>query len=166
LGYHKLLSYKDEYEVARLHLTTVEKAKEAFDNVDQVRFHLAPPMLGGMDANGRPKKREFGPWMLRSFAILSRLKALRGTPFDLFGYTVERRMERGLIKQFENDFRSLAASVNEENMDLLVELALLPLSIRGFGPVKQENKEKAQKRRAEILEGLKHPKSPMQHAAE
>ena len=166
LGYHKLLTYKDEYEVARLHLTTVEKAKETFDNVDQIRFHLAPPMLGGMDANGRPKKREFGPWMLRTFAILSRLKGLRGTPFDPFGYTAERRMERSLIKQFESDFKSLASSVNEENLDLLVELALLPLSIRGFGPVKQANEEKAQKRRAEILEALKRPNSPMQHAAE
>ncbi len=166
LGYHKLLTYKDEYEVARLHLTTVEKAKETFDNVDQIRFHLAPPMLGGLDANGRPKKREFGPWMLRTFAVLSRMKTLRGTPFDPFGYTTERRMERSLIKQFESDFKFLASSVNEENLDLLVELALLPLSIRGFGPVKQANEEKAQKRRAEILEGLKHPKSPSQLAAE
>jgi indolepyruvate ferredoxin oxidoreductase len=166
LGYHKLLTYKDEYEVARLHLTTVKKAKETFDNVDQIRFHLAPPILSGMDANGRPKKREFGPWMLRTFAILSRLKALRGTPFDPFGYTAERRMERSLIKQFESDFKSLASSVNSENLDLLLELALLPLSIRGFGPVKQANEEKAQKRRAEILEGIKHLKSPLQHAAE
>ena len=119
-----------------------------------------------MDANGRPKKREFGPWMLRTFSILSRLKGLRGTPFDPFGYTAERRMERSLIKQFESDFRSLTPKVDEENMDLLVELALLPLSIRGFGPVKQVNEEKAQKRRAEILEALKRPNSPMQHAAE
>jgi len=166
LGYHKLLTYKDEYEVARLHLTTVKKAKETFDNVDQIRFHLAPPILSGMDANGRPKKREFGPWMLRTFAILSRLKALRGTLFDPFGYTAERRMERSLINQFESDFKSLASSVNSVNLDLLVELALLPLSIRGFGPVKQANEEKAQKRRAEILEGIKHLKSPLQHAAE
>jgi len=127
---------------------------------------LAPPILSGMDANGRPKKREFGPWMLRTFAILSRLKALRGTPFDPFGYTAERRMERSLIKQFESDFKSLASSVNSENLDLLVELALLPLSIRGFGPVKQANEEKAQKRRAEILEGIKHLKSSLQNAAE
>ena len=104
--------------------------------------------------------------MLRTFAILSRLKALRGTPFDPFGYTAERRMERSLIKQFESDFKSLTSFVNSENLDLIVELALLPLSIRGFGPVKQANEEKAQKRRAEILEGLKHPKSPVQHAAE
>ena len=166
LGYHKLLTYKDEYEVARLHLTTVKKAKETFDNVDQIRFHLAPPILSGMDANGRPKKREFGPWMLRTFAILSRLKALRGTLFDPFGYTAERRMERSLIKQFESDFKSLGSSVNSENLDLLVELALLPLSIRGFGPVKQANEEKAQKRRAEILEGIKHLKSSLQNAAE
>ena len=75
-------------------------------------------------------------------------------------------MERSLIKQFESDFRSLAATFNEVNMDLLLELALLPLSIRGFGPVKQANEEKAQKRRAEILDAIKRPNSPMQHAAE
>jgi indolepyruvate ferredoxin oxidoreductase len=166
LGYHKVLSYKDEYEVARLHLSTLDKAKETFDNVEKVSFHLAPPMLGGLDANGRPKKRQFGPWMLRIFGVLSRLKAVRGTPFDPFGYTAERRMERGLIKQFESDFKTLPSAVDEKNVDLLVELALLPLSIRGFGPVKEANKEKAQKRRAQILDALKHSKSELQHAAE
>ena len=166
LGYHKVLSYKDEYEVARLHLSTLDKAKETFDNVEKVSFHLAPPMLGGLDANGRPKKRQFGPWMLRIFGVLSRLKAVRGTPFDPFGYTAERRMERGLIKQFESDFKILPSAVDEKNVDLLVELALLPLSIRGFGPVKEANKEKAQKRRAQILDALKHSKSELQHAAE
>ena len=166
LGYHKLLSYKDEYEVARLHLTTLKKAKEQFDNVEMVRFHLAPAILSGTDLNGHPKKRVFGPWMLRAFALLSRLKVLRGTPFDPFGYTAERRMERGLIKQYENDFRTLSSLMNVENLDLIVELALLPLSIRGFGPVKRANEEKASKRRTEILEALKHTKSPMQHAAE
>jgi indolepyruvate ferredoxin oxidoreductase len=166
LGYHKVLSYKDEYEVARLHLSTLDKAKETFDNVEKVSFHLAPPMLGGLDANGRPKKRQFGPWMLRIFGVLSRLKAVRGTPFDPFGYTAERRMERGLIKQFESDFKTLPSAVDEKNVDLLVELALLPLSIRGFGPVKEANKEKAQKRRAQILDALKHSRSELQHAAE
>jgi indolepyruvate ferredoxin oxidoreductase len=161
-----VLSYKDEYEVARLHLSTLDKAKETFDNVEKVSFHLAPPMLGGLDANGRPKKRQFGPWMLRIFGVLSRLKAVRGTPFDPFGYTAERRMERGLIKQFESDFKTLPSAVDEKNVDLLVELALLPLSIRGFGPVKEANKEKAQKRRAQILDALKHSKSELQHAAE
>jgi indolepyruvate ferredoxin oxidoreductase len=166
LGYHKVLSYKDEYEVARLHLSTLDKAKETFDNVEKVSFHLAPPMLGGLDANGRPKKRQFGPWMLRIFGVLSRLKAVRGTPFDPFGYTAERRMERGLIKQFESDFKTLPSAVDEKNVDLLVELALLPLSIRGFGPVKEANKEEAQKRRAQILDALKHSRSELQHAAE
>ena len=166
LGYHKVLSYKDEYEVARLHLSTLDKAKEIFDNVEKVSFHLAPPMLGGLDANGRPKKRQFGTWMLRIFVVLSRLKVVRGTPFDPFGYTAERRVERGLIKQFESDFRTLSSAVDEKNVDLLVELALLPLSIRGFGPVKEANKEKAQKRRAQLLDALKHAKSELQHAAE
>jgi len=147
-------------------LTTLKKAKEQFDNVEMVRFHLAPAILSGTDLNGHTKKRVFGPWMLRAFALLSRLKVLRGTPFDPFGYTAERRMERGLIKQYENDFRTLSSLMNVENLDLIVELALLPLSIRGFGPVKRANEEKASKRRTEILEALKHTKSPMQHAAE
>ena len=163
---YRLMAIKDEYEVARLHLSTLDKAKEIFDNVEKVSFHLAPPMLGGLDANGRPKKRQFGPWMLRIFGVLSRLKVVRGTPFDPFGYTAERRVERGLIKQFESDFRTLSSAVDEKNVDLLVELALLPLSIRGFGPVKEANKEKAQQRRAQILDALKHAKSELQHAAE
>lgn len=165
LGYHKLLSYKDEYEVARLHLSTLQKARQNFDNVTQVNFHLAPPLLGGKDANGRPKKREFGPWMLHAFKLLTKLKSLRGTPLDMFGYTSERRMERALIAQYEYDFRGLARDVHSANLDMLIELALLPLSIRGFGPVKQENEKNAQARRAEILEMI-HNNEAKQHAAE
>ena len=68
-----------------------------------MRFHLAPPILGGKDAEGRPRKREFGPWMLGAFRVLSRFKWLRGTPFDPFGHTAERRMERALIADYESD---------------------------------------------------------------
>jgi indolepyruvate ferredoxin oxidoreductase len=102
-GYHKLLSYKDEYEVARLHLETEAKAREAFDGDFKLKYHLAPPLLPGKDASGRPKKREFGPWIGRLYPVLARLKALRGTPLDVFGYSAERRMERGLIKQYQAD---------------------------------------------------------------
>ena len=103
-GYHKLLAYKDEYEVARLHAETLEAAVDAqFTDVRAMRFHLAPPILGGKDAAGRPRKREFGPWMLGAFGVLAASRWLRGTPLDPFGYTAERRMERALIAEYERD---------------------------------------------------------------
>jgi indolepyruvate ferredoxin oxidoreductase len=86
-GYHKLLAYKDEYEVARLHLETEAKAREAFDGDFKLKYHLAPPILPGKDAAGRPKKREFGPWIGRLYPVLARLKACAARRFDLFGYS-------------------------------------------------------------------------------
>ena len=108
-GYHKLLSYKDEYEVARLHLSTAEKAAETFEGDLKLTYHLAPPMLSKTGADGRPMKKEFGAGMLRGFKILAKMKRLRGTPFDPFGRTAERRMERALITQFEADHESCAS---------------------------------------------------------
>ena len=102
-GYHKLLAYKDEFEVARLHLETEEKARAAFDGDLKLTYHLAPPLLPGKDASGRPKKREFGAWVGRLYGLLAKMKPLRGTPLNPFGYTAERRMERALIRQYERD---------------------------------------------------------------
>ncbi|MEN8952643.1 indolepyruvate ferredoxin oxidoreductase family protein [Planktotalea arctica] len=150
-GYHKLLSYKDEYEVARLHLSTVEKAAEAFEGDLKLSFHLAPPLLSKMGADGRPLKKQYGPAMLRAFKVLAKLKFLRGTPFDPFGRTAERRMERALIKQYEADIKAALLKAEAQNMDAIVALAELPLSIRGFGPVKEANERKAAKRREELL---------------
>ncbi|MFN4098968.1 MAG: indolepyruvate ferredoxin oxidoreductase family protein [Pararhodobacter sp.] len=153
-GYHKLLSYKDEYEVARLHLATEAKARENFDGDFVMKFHLAPPMLTGKDASGRPKKREFGPWMMQGFRLLAKLKGLRGTPLDLFGYSTERKMERSLIKQFEADMKAALPKLTPATRDIILELALLPLSIRGFGPVKEANARAAANRREELLAAL------------
>ncbi|MCB1406494.1 MAG: 2-oxoacid:acceptor oxidoreductase family protein, partial [Rhodobacteraceae bacterium] len=130
-GYHKLLAYKDEYEVARLHLRTLDKAREAFDGDFALHFHLAPPILDGTGSDGRPKKRKFGPWMLKGFGVLARMKSLRGTPFDPFGYSAERKTERALIAQFERDMRTVLPGLTAQTRDLVQELALLPLSIRG-----------------------------------
>lgn len=118
-GYHKLLSYKDEYEVARLHLQTVEKAKEAFDGDLGVHFHLAPPLIARTGSDGRPKKRKFGPWMLTGFAMLARMKGLRGTPFDPFGYSAERKMERALIQQYEADLKAVMPKLTPQTQDLI-----------------------------------------------
>ncbi|MEC7258795.1 MAG: indolepyruvate ferredoxin oxidoreductase family protein [Pseudomonadota bacterium] len=164
-GYHKLLAYKDEYEVARLLLNSRAKAKAEFDGDFRMSFHLAPPMLGGTDANGRPKKRQFGPWMETPFKMLSRLKFLRGTPIDPFGHTDERKMERALIAQYESDMERLLTTP-PKNMDAAVALAQLPMDIRGFGPVKLAAEKKAAKRREELLAALSQPGDSARHAAE
>ena len=165
-GYHKLLAYKDEYEVARLHLTTLDKARAEFDGDFRPMFHLAPPFLPGRDAAGRPKKRAFGAWMIPVFRMLARLKGLRGTAFDPFGRSAERRMERALIDQFETDMRWLLPDVSPARLPLVRELAELPLTIRGFGPVKQANATRAALRRAEILAALDKGDTPQALAAE
>ena len=150
-AYHKLLSYKDEYEVARLHSETLKAAVDAqFTDVRAMRFHLAPPILGGTDASGRPKKRSFGPWMLGAFGLLRRFKVLRGTPLDIFGYTADRRMERELIREYERDMDAVLAGLTPATRDIALELAALPLEIRGFGPVKERAAEAAAARRAEL----------------
>ncbi len=154
-GYHKLLAYKDEYEVARLHLETAEKARAEFEGDFRMSFHLAPPILGSTGPDGRPRKRAFGPWMLRAFRLLARLRALRGTPLDVFGYSAERRMERDLIRQYERDMAEVLERLTPGRMDAAVALAELPLSIRGFGPVKAANAEKAAARRTELLAALR-----------
>ncbi|MGH1354196.1 MAG: indolepyruvate ferredoxin oxidoreductase family protein [Thalassovita sp.] len=165
-GYAKVLAYKDEYEVARLLLSTEEKARAEFDGDFTLKFHMAPPILSKMGANGRPEKREFGPGMLRGLRLLARMKRLRGTPLDVFGRTEERRMERALIKQYEGDLVTLRKSATPENMEVAVALAKLPLSIRGFGPVKLENEAKAAKQRETLLAELKNDTPSQLKAAE
>lgn len=150
-GYHKLLAYKDEYEVARLHLETEAKARQEFEGDFKMTFHLAPPMLSKDGPDGRPVKKEYGPSMLRAFRLLAKFKALRGTPFDPFGHTSERRMERALIKQYEADLAETLPSLNASNRDAIIALASLPLQIKGFGPVKEANEANAAKRREELL---------------
>ena len=165
-GYHKLLSYKDEYEVARLLLSSREKAEAEFDGDFRMTFHLAPPLLPGKDANGRPKKRAFGEWMVWPLRALRRMRVLRGTPLDPFGYTAERRMERALIRQFERDMAELLPKVDDATRDIVIELARLPLSIRGFGPVKQANEAEAAKRREALLAAFRAGGASVRQAAE
>ena len=165
-GYHKLLTYKDEYEVARLLLSSREKAEAEFEGDLKISYNLAPPILGGKDANGRPKKRKFGPSTERLFRILAKLKSLRGTPFDLFGYTAERKMERALIKQYEADMKAWLPKAESVDRDALVALAELPLQIRGFGPVKLQSEQQAAKRREELLIALKQGPDALKSAAE
>ena len=165
-GYHKLLTYKDEYEVARLLRDTEAKARAEFDGDFKMTFHLAPPVLGGTDSTGRPKKRTFGAWMLGPLKLLSHFSFLRGTPFDPFGYSGERKMERALIRQYEADMKQVLPALKPETRDAVVALAALPLDIRGFGPVKQANEAKAAKRREELLAAIRQGGAGMAKAAE
>jgi indolepyruvate ferredoxin oxidoreductase len=165
-GYHKLLAYKDEYEVARLHLETEAKARAEFDGDFRMTFHLAPPLLSRTGPDGRPVKRAFGPAMLRAFRLLAPLKRLRGTPFDPFGRSAERRAERAAIAVYEADMAEVLAGVTPATLDLAVGLADLPLQLRGFGPVKAANAEKIAKRRDQMLKAFRAGGTALQQAAE
>ncbi|SLN47944.1 indolepyruvate ferredoxin oxidoreductase [Roseovarius albus] len=166
LGYHKLLSYKDEYEVARLLLRSREQAAESFEGEFEMSYHLAPPIFGGKGPDGRPLKRKFGNWLTGPLKVLTKMTGLRGTPFDPFGYSAERKMERALIRQYEADMRAVLAKVSDDNREAVVALARLPLSIRGFGPVKMENETKAAKRREELLAAIRDGNAPLSQAAQ
>ena len=138
-AYFKLLAYKDEYEVARLYCDPAfwNAIESTFEGDYQVRFHLAPPLLAGRDPHsGHPVKRRYGALMRPLFRLLASMKGLRGTAWDPFGRNPERRAERELIRQYESDLGEILDSLNYGRMPLALELASLPLKIRGYGHVK------------------------------
>ena len=158
----KLMSYKDEYEVARLHMQTgfLDGLKERFTEGFRVNYHMAPPMLPlGRDARGRPVKKRLGTWMQGPLAVMARLKGLRGTMFDPFGYTAERRMERALIGWYEGIVSELVALWGQADRDMLREIAAAPMDIRGYGPVKDAAVSEVKPRVAERLAALRRPKA-------
>ena len=135
---YKLMAYKDEYEVARLYSDGrfAKHRAETFKG-GKAKVWLAPPLLARKGPDGKPMKMAFSPWMLDlAFPTLAKLKGLRGSPLDIFGRTAERRMERGLIMDFEADLDRLLAGLNKERLHLAVKLAEVPQQIRGFGHVK------------------------------
>jgi indolepyruvate ferredoxin oxidoreductase len=154
----KLMAYKDEYEVARLHMETgfQDRLRQEFEGDFTVNYHLAPPILSsGKDARGRPLKRQFGPWIERAFRILARLKFLRGTPLDVFGYTHERQMERGLIDWYEKLVTDLVPWISPDTIERLAKIAGTAMDIRGYGPVKMQAMAKVQKETEEMVRLLK-----------
>lgn len=156
-SYFKLLSYKDEYEVARLHSRKdfAASLRKTFGSGAKLRFHLAPPLLSrGVDARGRPRKKEFGPWMLPVFSMLARLRGLRGTAFDPFGRSEERRMERALITEFEDLVAQLLKDLSAEKLAGATELVGLYMDIRGYGPVKEEAVSQVRRRVADTLQNM------------
>ena len=157
-SYCKTLGYKDEYEVARLHTQSgfADHLRQRYGDGARLRFHLAPPLLRrGVDARGRPRKREFGAWIIPAFRLLARLRKLRGTRLDLFGMTAERRLERALIGEFEDNVELLLQHLSIDNLELATEIVGEYLEIRGFGPVKEEAARNARARIASKLAGYR-----------
>ncbi len=163
----KLMAYKDEYEVARLHSDPRfrRRIESMFEGDYTIRFHLAPPLLNRPDpVTGIAKKSEFGAWMMIGFRILAKLKGLRGTAFDVFGHTAERRTERRLISEYEATVDELLAGLSKENARLAVEIASIPEEIRGFGHVKLRHLDKAKRHEAQLLEALRNPRDDVKAA--
>jgi len=166
----KLMAYKDEYEVARLYTEgSFRKQVESTFAGENLRFefHLAPPLLARRDrTTGLPRKMSFGPWLMPAFALLAKLKFLRGTPFDLFGRSLERRTERKLIADYETVLDNVLSSLTPENHHLAVGLAAIPEKIRGFGHVKQRHLAAAKADEAALLEQYATGSPPLLKAAE
>jgi indolepyruvate ferredoxin oxidoreductase len=157
-NYFKLLAYKDEYEVGRLHSSPefLQRLEQAFEGERQLRFHLAPPLLSRPDPRtGQVRKREFGPWVLHLFRALARLKRLRGTAFDPFGWLPDRKLERQLIADYERLVDELLVRLAPDNHAVAIELAALPEQVRGFGHVKRRQLDAARRREAELLDRLR-----------
>ncbi len=156
-NYFKLMAYKDEYEVARLYSNGEfrRNLERQFDGDYTLAFNLAPPLITRRDPEtGQLKKREFGPWMMKGFEFLSRFKGLRGTAFDIFGYSAERKMERQLIEDYRAMITELLGALSADNYDIAVQLASQPAEIRGFGHVKEEAVEKAEVEKAQLLQAF------------
>ncbi len=159
-NYARVLSYKDEYEVARLYsLPSFQQQLDAqFSGDYKIEFNLAPPILGGTALNGRPKKRKMGRWVLSLFKVLQRGKMLRGTPLDIFGYTAERKAEREWINRYEQDLELVIGQLSRENLDDALRLLALPDQLRGYGPVKTEAMQQAIIQRESIMRDFSGPK--------
>jgi indolepyruvate ferredoxin oxidoreductase len=157
---HKLMAIKDEYEVARLYSDGrfAKQLKEQFEGETKLAVHLAPPILARRDPDtGLPVKRTFGPWMLKVMALLAKGKRLRGTRFDIFGRTAERKAERALLADYEARIERLLPRLTASNLRLAADYAAVPDMMRGFGHVKSANIKKAEAKYAELEAALSAP---------
>jgi len=149
----KLMAYKDEYEVARLHTdkSFLNKVASQFEGDYKLHYHLAPPLIAKKNDNGELVKQPFGPWMLRAFGVLAKLKGLRGGAFDIFGRTEERKTERALIGEYRTCIEELLVSLNAGNLALATEIARIPEDIRGYGHVKERHLHAARPKWAALM---------------
>jgi indolepyruvate ferredoxin oxidoreductase len=157
-GFFRLMAYKDEYEVARLH-TSETFSRQLFETISpgvKITHHLAPPLLSRRDrTTGKIPKLKFGPWLRPVLRLLARFRFLRGTPIDLFGYTRERRDERARIDQYERSISELCSSLSSTTLAPATAIAALASTIRGFGHIKQRNVEVAAVERERLEEQVK-----------
>ena len=150
----KLMAYKDEYEVARLYTDGYfrDEIERRFEGDTRLTFHLAPPILTKRDPlSGVPVKRDFGEWIFPALKVLAKLRGLRGTALDLFGYTRERRAERALIVEYEETASEVAEQLTIDNYERAVALLSVPEEIRGYGYVKERHLKAAADRRTDLL---------------
>jgi indolepyruvate ferredoxin oxidoreductase len=166
-GLFRLMAYKDEYEVARLHAETGfrEKIDAQFEGDYQVHYHLAPPIIAKKNDKGELVKRKFGPSTFHLFRVLAKLKGLRGTPLDIFGRTEERRTERELIEQYRETVEELLRGLTPANHALAVDIAKVVEQIRGYGHVKHRNLEAARPQWQRLLEQWRAQAEPKRQAA-
>ena len=149
----KLMAYKDEYEVARLHTDPafLKQLADQFEGDYTLRFHLAPPLIAKSNDRGELQKRPYGPWMVHAFRVLARLKGLRGTALDVFGRTEERRSERALIEQYRASVDEILTGLTASNLSLAVAVASVAEDIRGYGHVKARHLQAAQSKWAALM---------------
>ena len=155
----KLMAYKDEYEVARLHSDPafLERIQGMFEGDFTLNYYLAPPLTAERNDKGELVKKKYGPSMLKGFRVLARLKGLRGTVLDPFGRSEERRTERALIQEYRASIDEVLQGLNAENHAAAVEIACLPEQIKGYGHVKERNLQAARQRWAQLMEAYRHP---------
>ncbi len=160
---YRLMAYKDEYEVARLFANDKfrQQVQETFRGDFKLQFHLSPPLFARIDpATGRPRKYAMPGWMLNVFHALAKLKSLRGTVFDPFGYSHERRCERAWIDRYNTMLQRVLPQLTRDNLPLAIKLAALPEKIRGYGPIKLESMQHAEARERELLGLFEHDPGP------
>lgn len=163
----KLMAYKDEYEVARLHTDPAFTAKIAdmFDGDYKLVHHLAPPLSAAKDAQGHLVKKSYQPWIRSAFGVLAKLKGLRGTPLDLFGRTAERRTERALIVEYRDCIMQLLPQLTTDKLELAVQIARIPEDIRGYGHVKERHLAAARSKWQGLMQQWQAPQPGAQHRA-
>jgi indolepyruvate ferredoxin oxidoreductase len=161
--FYKLMAYKDEYEVARLYTDGrfARRLKAAFDGNLKVTYHLAPPLVAKAEPGQRPRKRPYRLMARVTFPLLAKLRRLRGSKLDIFGYNPERRQERQLIADYERVIEELTQTLSRDTHALAVEIASIPDLIRGYGPVKEKNLNTAKAKEAELLARLRSPSAPV-----
>jgi indolepyruvate ferredoxin oxidoreductase len=163
----KLMAYKDEYEVARLHADTgfLNKVNAMFEGDFKLNYHLAPPLIAAKNEKGELQKQQFGPWMLTGFRFLAKLKGLRGTPFDIFGRTEERKEERALIAEYRASLEEVLAGLTAQNHAVAVEIARIPELIKGYGHVKARHLASARPQWAALMNEFRQPEAARRQQA-